>query len=81
MKRNRKLIVVTAVSLVLAAACALAALPAVPSEEAGPICEKALMNCLEDMLGGPFALWTAAMKISYCLVGDQFCRRYVEPYL
>lgn len=81
MKRNSKVIVATAMSLVLAAACALAALPAVPSGEADTICEKALLNCIGDLLSGPFALWTAAMKIGYCLVGDEFCRRYVQPYL
>jgi hypothetical protein len=78
MKHFKTRILMTAAGLALAASLALAA----PGEEAeGTICQRAFTNCLADLADGPFSAWNLLFKFSYCLSGNEFCKKYVEPFL
>jgi hypothetical protein len=70
-----------AAGLALAVILAVTAPAAVPSAEEGPICQRAFFNCLSDLADGPFALWDLAFKLGFCLSGNEFCKKFVEPFL
>ena len=71
-----------AAGLALAAILTMAAPAAVPGEEAeGTICQRAFANCLSDLADGPFGAWNLAFKLSFCLSGNEFCKKFVEPFL
>ncbi|MCX6561387.1 MAG: hypothetical protein NTZ26_12840 [Candidatus Aminicenantes bacterium] len=81
MKQNKRMVWTAAIGLILATACALAAPLAAGSEEDANICEKALMNCLADLPNGPLGIWAVGLKLAYCVSGNEFCRKYVAPFL
>lgn len=82
MKQFLKCIRMTAAWIILAAVVTLAAPMAEPGEDAeGKICERALANCLSDLTGGLFDIWTLGLRLTYCLSGNEFCKKYVEPFL
>lgn len=51
-------------------------------DEAG-ICARALSNCLGTAGSSALALdWKAVIKaLAICIVGYEFCRDYIEPYI
>ena len=86
MKHLLKSIRLTAAWIALAAVVALAVPTAAwmsdPGEEAeGKICERALAACLSDLTDGLFDLWTLGLRLTYCLSGNEFCKKYIEPFL
>jgi hypothetical protein len=82
MKHSKTGFRMMAAGLALAAILAVTAPAAVPSEEAeDSICRRALLNCLSDLADGPFGLWNLAFKLSFCLSGNEFCKKFVEPFL
>ncbi len=82
MKHSKTGFRMMAAGLALAAILAVTAPAAVPSEEMeGPICQRAFLNCLSDLADGPFAFWDLAFKLTFCLSGNEFCKKFVEPFL
>ena len=73
--------------LLLAAAVAGGPLPVIggtadEDDEAG-ICARALSNCLGTAGGAALAMdWKSVVKAALiCIVGYEFCIKYVEPYI
>lgn len=73
------------VGLVLAAACFFVSIDwASASEDGGEadICKEAMIRCLLDISFFDFlGQWGFFIKLEYCLVGFEFCRKYVSLYL
>ncbi len=46
------------------------------------ICKKAMLNCILDtLLSSPGGQLAWFMALQYCLVGHEFCRKYVIPMI
>lgn len=49
----------------------------------GDFCERVLLTCVaEAIIAGLFSLGASfAMFLSFCLIGYDFCERYIERYM
>lgn len=73
------------VGLVLAAACFFMSMDrafAAGDGEEEDICKEAVIRCLLDIpFSGILGQWAFFLKLEFCLVGFEFCRKYVSLYL